>query len=680
MGTKKETEYELATIKHIEWLLPSGTGGYASGTVSGINTRKYHGLLVSGFDSEGCRHMLLNTLEELVIIGDHRYFISAHAYAADAVYPRGFIHLRDYGVEGGEVWWKYSGFGDTELTITKRIRMLAGRDVVFVRYAFEHVPPNTQFQLYPLVTKRDIHALKTEAPYESERGDGHCIYSPFQLKRTQLLQGKWKGVRLSDPAAPEQLYFVADAGTFSLEPEWYHSFQYDLELQRGYAFLEDLFTPGKIQFLPQNKKKTLTIACASVAQTRDLSKELTKARFFPASVPAPVSAPVLGRWQQALHEQANHFFIEAGGHRQAIIAGYPWFGIWSRDMLIAFQGLLLEREELTAAKQLLITLSLQQRHGLLPNTLEQRDKRYAFVGDSSLLYVLAVYRYWQASGDGALVRRLWYVLESIIHRYFERTGEHPVMDTDGLIILEGDGSSAATWMDAVIDGRAVTPRYGKPVEIEALWFNALSAMRDMGAVEGLHLRFPRAVQTIAKTLESLIALVQESFRNQFWSADRRQLADVVYRGKANWQLRPNQLFAAGLPFPLLDPAETALMLETLEACLLTKAGLRTLAPGDPAYRGQYRGSQPERDLSYHQGTVWPWLLGLYGRARLHADQDIIKTAKQLRNYLESFFTYLDELHLAYIPEVFGGDDLQPGGTIQQAWNVSALLELFSILA
>ncbi|HNT30643.1 MAG TPA: amylo-alpha-1,6-glucosidase, partial [bacterium] len=244
----------------------------------------------------------------------------------------------------------------------------------------------------------------------------------------------------------------------------------------------------------------------------------------------------------------------------------------------------------------------------------------------------------------------------------------------------GDGSSAATWMDAVIDGRAVTPRYGKPVEIEALWFNALSAMRDMGAVEGLHLRFPRAVQTIAKTLESLIALVQESFRNQFWSADRRQLADVVYRGKANWQLRPNQLFAAGLPFPLLDPAETALMLETLEACLLTKAGLRTLAPGDPAYRGQYRGSQPERDLSYHQGTVWPWLLGLYGRARLHADQDIIKTAKQLRNYLESFFTYLDELHLAYITEVFGGDDLQPGGTIQQAWNVSALLELFSILA
>lgn len=630
-----------------EWLAANGLGGYASSTLIGLNTRKYHGLLVPAFSPED-RRVMLSKIDEEITISGQTYKLSTNQYW-DAIEPMGFQHLRSFSLNPNPTF-TYEVPG---ARIEKTVFMPRYINAVVVGYTVKAENPKEEidFGANFLATSRDIHwVLKNpEWKFKFSKSGDMAVLTPGHKKPPSLCIGSTLG-SIEKP----------DFGDNIVRDVFYRT-----EMERGYPHLEDLFICARLK-TSINGRNSFHVICTS-----DLSRAAAEqsCRML-VSDPGSAEKEEIARKKNLVDAfyrvnrikradavtnlvTASDAFVIKKGKRNAIIAGYPWFGEWGRDSLISLPGLCVTTGRKKEAESILVGLAEEAKAGILPNHFIGSSNYDS--ADTSLWLFWAVEKYLEHTGDYSFVKkRLWGPMKEIVRRYSKMCG------LDGLVDVGSE--KPMTWMDAVVDGNPVTLRSGKPVEVEALWFNALTL------VSRLAKRFGTGAGTYSKAAE----LCKKSFNEKFWNGEKGYLFDVV--GKSNdASIRPNALFAISLPFPVLEKTKWRSVVNVAISELLTPYGMRTLATSDPCYRGSASGNPGERDLAYHQGDAWPWLLGAfidaYGRAYPH---------KRLGMFTETLLNKPDGIPASSISEVFSGSyPHKPDGCLNQAWSVGELMRVIA---
>jgi predicted glycogen debranching enzyme len=634
-----------------EWLEANGLGGYAMSTVTGENTRRYHGLLVAAMKPPASRAVLLSKVEETLLVGGRRIDLSTNLFPGTR-HPQGFRFLADFRMDPFPTFrWDVEGF-----VLEKEVFMPHGENAVCVTWRLVESEGPVGLEVRPLVAFRDVHALTRENA---------------DLDPTTAIEASV--VRIAPYKGLPALFFAHD-GTATEAGDWYRNFEYEEERARGFDSQEDLWHPVTLLFTlegsgPAAQSKATVIASTSPRSAADVhplrKSELSRREHLVRRAPEGPSF-------RKLVLAADQFLV-ARGDLTTVIAGYPWFCDWGRDTMIALPGLTLATGRPEVAKEILLAFSERVDQGMLPNRFPEagEDPEYNTV-DATLWYFEAVRQYVEATGDLALVGdRLFRILADIV-AWHERGTRYGIrVSADGLLEWHSAGE-ALTWMDARIDGRPVTPREGKPVEIQALWFNALRTMSDFASSLG--------DGDSAKAYVARAELCRTSFLKFFPDETAAGLVDCVDGAWRDGSVRPNQLFAVSLHHSMVPKPLARRILANVEEHLLTPFGLRTLSPTDPAYRGRYEGGPEERDAAYHQGTVWPWLLGAYATSFRRVNGDGPKTAKVLRELLAPLGDFLLGDGLGQIPEMFDGDaPHHPRGCVAQAWSVAEILRVAAAL-
>ncbi len=639
-----------------EWLDTDGRGGYAASTLAGCHTRRYHGLMVANLLAPEGRHCLLSTLEDSLSVGNEEYFFTSHRYPG-VLFPPGGSLLREFILDNCPRFTYRAGVH----RLQKSVMLIRGTGTLLVRYDLDESPANGLLRLKPFLAYRGYHHLAHENPHLRSRTEG--IKNGFTI--TPYAGMPTLTIRTSAPSR------------FTPSPLWYNRFEYIEERARGFDWQEDLFLPGVLEVpFAAGCTVILQVSCDSPEEDpQALWRAETSRRRREQAEEEALAGGCTGEDRElllALIRAGRQFLIRTPSGRPAVIAGYPWFGSWGRDTLIALPGLAFCSGRIEEGIEILTEIGRHERDGLLPNFFSADGKPEAYnTVDSSLLYFRAVQELLRIAGDAEMIRsRFWPVMKRIISRFMAGTRFGIGMDHRGLLHA-GDGLTALTWMDATVGGAPVTPRHGYPVEINALWYNALCFARDLSG------RFSDPEWSF----DDLIARIRRSFRETFWVPEGNYLGDVFRDGVLDAAVRPNQLFAVSLPFSPLDPREQAGVVRKVREELLTPCGLRTLSPADPAYRGFYRGNGAVRDAAYHQGTVWPWLLGPFGEAALHVAKDRGREKEMLRTTLGKFLrNHLREAGVGSVSEVFDGNaPHRPGGCTAQAWSIAELIRLFLLL-
>ncbi len=630
--------------RNAEWLETDGLGGYASSTLAGLNTRRYHGLLVAATDPPCVRTVLLSKLEETLRIGDREVPLSVNQYPGSTS-PEGDLHLRTFE------WEPFPSFVyEAEgVRLRKTLFLVHGEGTLVVSYTLEAAPEGSAVRLdvRPLLAFRDYHSLGHETGAfrrEVERGDGTLTVQPFE--------------RL--PA----LTFAHGAGRVHDGAFWYRRFLYETERLRGFDFEEDLFSPFSLEFELETGKPATVVASTNRRPASDA--EALRAREIARR--DAITGPKTERSALRAIRRAADQFLVARGEGTTVIAGYPWFTDWGRDTMIALPGLTLATDRPEIAKRLLSTFARHVDGGMIPNRFPDANEppEYNTV-DATLWFVEAIRAYHEKTGDDAFLSELYPTLLSIVDAHVTGTRYGIHVDGDGLLASGAEGVQL-TWMDAKVGDRVVTPRRGKPVEIQALWFNAVSFLEKLAGRQG--------DAAAATRMRGLAEKARASFDRLFWNEAAGCLYDNVdEHGVPDPSIRPNQVFAVSLPFPLLDGERAARVVATVERELLTPFGLRTLAPSDPAYVGRYEGGPVERDGAYHQGTVWPWLLGPFVIAYLKTQDHSTRARLRAVDFLKSLVLYMRGPGLGQLPEILDGDvPRRPAGCFAQAWSVAQLYE------
>jgi predicted glycogen debranching enzyme len=641
---------------HWEWLETDGCGGYAASSLENCHTRRYHGLYVANLKSPEGRHVLLSKLEDSLRVDGEEYFFTAHRYPG-LLFPPGSPVLEEFLLDLCPHFSRQVG----KTLVRKSILLPRGKGVLLVRYDLEPCPKNAVLRLKPFLAFRGYHQLSKENPFL--RPQTEPIANGF---RTEPYEGM-----------PPLFLQTSCPSQFTPSPVWYNHFQYTEERDRGFAWEEDLFQPGVLE-VPVTRKCTIILSAGCNTPPEDPAslwrvEILRRGRERAADQRWADIHPKEDRGLFLALLRAGHaFLIQTPSGRPAVIAGYPWFGSWGRDTLISLPGLCLCTGRIQQAIDILTEIGLHERDGLLPNFFSGDGVPQAYnTVDSSLWFIRAVQGLFQVTDDPALIReRFWPIMKRIIHAFM--TGTHFGIGTDDRGLLHaGEDRTALTWMDATVGEIPVTPRNGCPVEINALWYNALGFLQRL-ADEFCEPPFPAG---------DPLPLLRRSFREAFWNEKEKCLGDVYRDGALDTAIRPNQIFAVSLPFSPLDPREQASVVRVVREHLLTPCGLRTLSPADPAYRGRYQGNPAERDSAYHQGTVWPWLLGAFGEAALRVGDDPVREGENLRAYLRTFLAgHLGEAGIGNVSELFDGDPPhRAAGCIAQAWSVAELIRLYTIL-
>jgi predicted glycogen debranching enzyme len=631
---------DLERSTRLEWLETNGLGGFASGTVSGIHTRRYHGLLTSAITPPSGRVLLVSKFEDTLIVGDQRVELSANLYPG-AVHPQGYQYLREFRLEPFPVWVYEIG----DARIEKRVFMVHGQDTVVVEYELLGLCRCCRLEVRPLLACRDYHATgrANEAFDTSFRWDEEGLIS------------------VQPYGGLPRIYF--GAGYRQCEPtgHWYHRFEYAEERSRGLDYHEDLFQPFVLHFDLAESPKADVVVSREPYSARDATalRERERQRRIALRQQAPAPDPFL----EDLAEAADQFLVRRGDG-YTIIAGYPWFGDWGRDTMIALPGLTLVTRRWEAAAGILREFARALSQGMLPNRFPDQGETPEYnTVDATLWFFEAVRAYLHYTGDDGLVRaELYPRLAEAIDWHLRGTRYGIRADADGLLAAGAPGVQL-TWMDAKVGDWVVTPRYGKPVEIQALWYNALRVLETLGRRYG---DASRAAQMAA-----LAGQARESFLAAFWDPERGYLRDCTHPdGSVDAAIRPNQIFAVSLPHSMLDDEQARAVVETVEAHLLTPLGLRSLSPADAAYRGRYEGGVLERDSAYHQGPVWTWLMGPF----LTAYDRVHPGSPRVAELLHGFRDHLREAGLGQVSEIADGDPPHtPRGCFAQAWGVAELL-------
>jgi predicted glycogen debranching enzyme len=620
-----------------EWLEADGLGGFASGTVCGIRTRRYHALLLAAATPPTGRQVLVNGLEVWLETPDGAVALSSQRYAPDVVHPDGASHIASFAHEPWPTW-RFALPGGLE--IEHEIVVRRGAPLALAAWRLMRPAPGVELCVRPLLSARDYHSLHHENP--------GFDFAPREQAGERLVFAPYPGV----PA----IEIVANAD-YEHAPAWYRSFLYAQERARGLDALEDLASPGVLRFDLSAEPAALLVAREGTLS--GTGRALTRAKKLRADETKRRAA-----FASPLHRAADAYVVERGGGC-TIVAGYPWFTDWGRDTFIALRGLCLAGGRLDDAGAILREWAGAVSEGMLPNRFADSGETPEYNSvDASLWYVVAVGEYLRRRKPARGARALRAAAEAILDGHLRGTRFGIRADADGLLAA-GEPGVQLTWMDARIGDWVVTPRSGKPVEVQALWLNALAIAAEWQ---------PR--------YRAMLETGLRSFGARFWNPDAGALYDVVdvghKPGTADPAFRPNQIFAVGgLPLSLVTGERARRIVDEVEARLWTPFGLRSLAPGSPGYAPRYEGGPRERDSAYHQGTAWPWLAGPFVEAwvRVRGGTAAAKRAARAR-FLAPLEAQLSVAGLGHLCEVADAEPPQrPGGCFFQAWSLGELIRL-----
>jgi len=641
--------FEQGTEK--EWLVTNGLGGYAAGTIIGANTSKYHGLLVAALNPPVERTVLLAKLDEQVEAGGITYNLSANQTNGEVTHF-GYIHLQRVTIDPLPCFV----YSFSDITMEKQVFMLHGQNTTVILYRFYNGALPATLRFTPLINCRDFH--------------GNTYYGQLNFS-SQILN---RGVAVRAVAKVPPLKIISSAGRFSKHDDWYKGMYYANEQERGLNPYEDHFMPGYFEVkIGAGEVKTITVVAtieeqfsaehASVSGEVYLLQE--KARLQELQDLAGCSEPLARQLVWA----ADSFIV----HRRStgtksVIAGYPWFNDWGRDTMIALPGLTLVTHRFDDAREILSTFARYCKDGLLPNMFADGDREPLYnTVDASLWYFQAVHKFLEYTGDFDFIRsEIFPILKDIISCHVRGTHFNIKVDEDGLL-QAGSPCLQLTWMDAKVNNWVVTPRHGKPVEINALWYNALCVFEKLCRQYGEIFAYP-----------DLPSKVKDSFLKQFWYSDTGILYDVIGPdGKKDAKLRPNQIIAVSLPHTMLSKNKSMIILRRVWQDLYATYGLRSLSLRDPEYRGIYTGDQLHRDGSYHQGTVWSWLIGPFITAYRKVNDYSPASREQAQRFIAPFLDHLQDHGVGFISEIFDGNEpIKPRGTFAQAWGVAEVLRAY----
>ncbi|PZD75013.1 hypothetical protein C1752_00287 [Acaryochloris thomasi RCC1774] len=646
---------DLPTAEKREWLITNGMGGYGAGTVAGLLTRRYHGLLVAALKPPLERTLLLTKLDESVDYQGKVYELATNRWADGTVAPQGYQNIEQFQLEGSIPLWKYAC---GEALLEKRVWMQPGANTTYIHYCLKRASAPLTLTIKAFVNTRDHH-------HETRGQDWQMQIAPVP-----------HGVRVSPFEEATSFSLLCDRGEVKAEHLWHSGFDMSLERYRGLGDRDDNLHSTTIAITLQ-PGETLTIVASTesdpkldgkVALSERRAHEQRLLASWKVVSPTKATAP----WIDQLILAADQFVVDRplpeAPEGKTIIAGYPWFGDWGRDTMISLSGLTLTTGRAEIARTIIHTFAQYLDQGMLPNVFPEVGEEPGYnTVDAILWYFEAIREYYAATRDDALLEEIYPALTEVIAWHQKGTRYAIHLDDDGLIYA-GEAGVQLTWMDAKVGDWVVTPRVGKPIEINALWYSALRMMAQLA-------------QRLGKPHQSFQDMAEQtrSGFQRFWSADLGYCYDVLDGPEGNDEaLRPNQIFAVSLPMasgqigstPLLSPDQQRAVVDICGRSLLTSVGLRSLSPAHPDYTGHYGGDQLSRDGVYHQGTTWGWLLGPYVQAHIQ----VYKDAEQARSLLEPMADHLSAHGLGSISEIFDGDaPFVPRGCFAQAWSVAETL-------
>ena len=656
-----------------EWLEADGLGGFASGTSTGIRTRRYHALLLTATTPPTGRVVLVNGFDAWVETPNGKFSLSSQCYAPDVIGGDGAQRIEQFATEPWPHWiFKL----DDGTRIELEIFSLKGESTTCLSWKLAGPGQDIKLFVRPFLSGRDYHSLHKANPafrFDAEIAPGKVSWQPY----------------VGVPGV-----VATTNGSYSHQPEWYYNFLYGEERERGLDCQEDLAAPGIFEWNLANRKavlifstKDLAAALPSTVKPLELfdqlqTREQKRREAFPSRLHKSADAYIVER-RSRRREEADSSpakpdrLVAPPATGKTIIAGYPWFADWGRDTFIALRGLCLASGRFDDAREILLAWAESVSEGMLPNRFPDSGEKLEFNSvDASLWFIIAVHEYLQLSkGQSRLMpaatndeKILHSAVEAILDGYTRGARFGIRLDHDGLLAC-GQSGVQLTWMDAKVGDWVVTPRIGKPVEIQALWLNALWIANQFSDAR-----------------KELFERGCESFRVRFWNSERGFLNDVVdvnhHVGEIDSTFRPNQIFAVGgLPFALIESERARAIVNAVEEHLLTPCGLRSSAPGEPGYAKEYCGGVWQRDGAYHQGTVWPWLIGPFVEAWVRVRGGTSEAKREARaRFLEPLFKHLDEAGLGHISEIADAESPHtPRGCPFQAWSLGELLRLDQVV-
>jgi predicted glycogen debranching enzyme len=651
---------DLSSAEPREWLVTNGIGGYASGTVAGLLTRRYHGLLVAALQPPLGRTLLLAKLDETVGYDNLTYALHTNRWADGNVEPHGYRHIESFALEGTIPTWR---FACADALLEKRIWMQQGANTTYVRYTLSRATQPLTLTLEALVNYRDYH--------------GSTQGNDWQMN-VEPIEGGMK-IAAYDNATP--LYLSIDTGIATPAHNWHYNFDLAVERYRGLSDREDHLHAATFEVTLNLGESIVFVASTDPQPNLDGAAALKLCRNYeqkllnlwqlnrPETLIPKQDRPA---WIEQLVLAADQFIVDRplpdAPNGKTIIAGYHWFGDWGRDTMISLPGLTIATGRSEIARSILLTFAKYVDRGMLPNRFPDAGDipEYNTV-DATLWYFEAIRSYYDATADDDLLEELFPVLAEIIDWHCRGTRYNIHLDASDGLLYAGEAGVQLTWMDAKVGDWVVTPRIGKPIEVNALWYCALRSIA----------KFARQLGKPYKEYEAIADRTLIKF-SRFWNAETGYCYDVLDSPDGDdASLRPNQIFAVSLPgigtkgyTPLLTPTQQRGVVDTCGRFLLTSHGLRSLAPNHPQYQGHYGGNQLQRDGAYHQGTTWGWLLGSFVLAHLQVYGD----RSQARQFLELIEHHLLAHGLGTCSEIFDGDaPMTPRGCIAQAWTVAEVL-------
>lgn len=621
---------------HDEYLITNGIGGFCSSSLTGANTRKYHGILNASYNPPVSRHVLLSKLETQISLEGTVHTLESAEYEND--YVDNTSYLKSFESLPLPTFL----YQIDNINISKTLAMVHGQNTTLVRYTVKTDDKPVVIKCFLHVNARDHHEL-------SQRDSFHYAVSVNAEHLTLT--------------AKEHRFFIKGFGKYHVVDAWAPTEYYRIEARRGQDDLDTNYMPGYFEItVPKNTEMHFEIIASTdtINQTGEqiIADELSRRQALMQDEDA------IGA---ALQIACDQFIVDRKSTQsKTVIAGYPWFTDWGRDTMIALPGLTLSTKRYDDAKDIIKTFIKYEKDGLIPNMFpdDNIEPMYNTI-DGTLWLFIAVYHYYKATKDRTFIEEIYPTLERIIQKHIEGTTYNIHVDTDGLL-AGGDPTTQLTWMDVKIDGHVVTPRHGKAVEINALWFNALNIMAylsdDINILSSIdYLKYADDCY--------------EGFA-KFWNEDKNCLFDLIQEGESIDRVRPNQIFAVSLPFGLLDEAQEKAVVKKVEEELWTPYGLRSLSRDHKEYEPLYDGDVYKRDYAYHQGTVWGWLIGPFLEAHFNVYHDV--------NYIEQklnlFLKHLSDTGIGSISEVFSGDEPHhPRGCFAQAWSVSEPMRIYRII-
>ncbi|MBK8987278.1 MAG: glycogen debranching enzyme family protein [Chloroflexi bacterium] len=646
---------DLANTERREWLVTNGIGGFASGTIAGLLTRRYHGLLFVPMQPPVGRMLLVSKLEETAVYDNHDYPLYIDRWTGGVLKPTGYQYLEEFCLRGTTPVWNFA-FADALLE--KRIWMQQGANTTYVQYRL----------------RRGIKPLKLSARvlvnYRNSHNNSHA--DNWNMKIDPIKKGL--KVTAYDGAVP--YYLLSDRATTTPQHDWYRRFFLMREANRGLDAIEDNLHAGDFEITLQAGESVTFVFSTETTPKLDGTAAYTKREEYEASLLNKASHicsdPAYQPYMNQLVLAADQFVVKrplpTRPNGRSILAGYHWFSDWSRDTMVALPGLLLTTGRHEDAATILRTYAYFIDQGMLPNRFpDGAEKPEYHAVDATFWYFEAIRAYYAATQDMHLVRELYPALQDIIAWHQRGTRYNIGVDHADGLLFAGEQGHRLTWMNAEAANWVVTPRIGKPVEVNALWYNALCIMAEFAAILGYE----------SLNYEDLAAKAKTGFA-RFWDAENQRCFDIIDVPKPDGsksndaRLRPNQLLAASLPYSPLTPEQQKEIVDGCGRHLLTSHGLRTLTRSDPAYIGSYGGDEQQRAAAYHQGTVWSWLMGPFVQAHLRVYND----PEQARSFLTPLLHHLSDYGVGSISDVFDGDPpFTPRGCIAKAWSVGELLRV-----